>query len=203
MHISEGFLGPQALAAGWAVTAAGVAWGLKKMDEGEIVRVSMASSVFFLASLVNVKVGPSSAHLSLIGPVGLILGWSAFPAIFTALLLQAVLFQFGGLLVLGANCAAMALPAVLAHIVFGSFVRGTNDKIAAAASFFAGAFAVLASACIVGLLLFFSDREMALTAKTIFAAHLPLSAVEGAVTLFMALFLRRTFPDVLRGAGQR
>jgi cobalt/nickel transport system permease protein len=202
MHISEGFLSPQAIAAGWAVSAAGVAWGLRKMDSDKIVRVSMASSVFFLASLVNVRVGPSSTHLSLIGPIGLILGWTAFPAIFTALLLQAVLFQFGGLLVLGANTAAMASPAVLASLLFGRAVRSGNEKIACAASFLAGALAVLTSAGIVGAMLFISDPGMAIAAKTIFLAHLPLAAIEGTAALFMTLFLKRTFPDILKGVDR-
>ncbi|MDR1514842.1 MAG: cobalt transporter CbiM [Synergistaceae bacterium] len=202
MHISEGFLSPQALAAGWTITAAGVAWGLKKMDQEKIVRVAMASSVFFLASLVNIRVGPSSAHLALIGPIGLILGWTAFPAILTALLLQAVLFQFGGILVLGANTTVMAAPAVLVYLVFGQAVRGAgkkNAKIAGAAAFLAGSLAVMASAGIAGMFLFLSDREMALTAKTILAVHLPLSIIEGAAALFMTIFLKRTFPDILSG----
>jgi cobalt/nickel transport system permease protein len=202
MHISEGFLSPQAIAAGWAISAAGVAWGLKKMDSDKIVRVSMASSVFFLASLVNVRVGPGATHLSLIGPIGLILGWTAFPAIFTALLLQAVLFQFGGLLVLGPNTATMAVPAVVASLFFGPAARSGNEKIAMAASFLAGSLPVILGTGIVGAFFWASDRELAVAAKTIFLAHLPLAAIEGAAALFMTLFLRRTFPDILRGVDR-
>ncbi|MDR1916674.1 MAG: cobalt transporter CbiM [Synergistaceae bacterium] len=202
MHISEGFLSPSALAAGWAIAGAGVAWGLKKMDSDRIVRVSMASSVFFLASLINVKLGPSSTHLSLIGPIGLILGWTSFPAIFTALLLQAVLFQFGGLLVLGANTASMATPAVLAYLVFGAATRSRNLRLASVASFAAGFLAVMTSALLVGLWLALSDPDMMLTAKTIFAVHVPLAVVEGVTTLFMTMFLRRAFPDMLKGVDR-
>ena len=203
MHISEGFLSAPALAAGWAASGAGVAWGLKKMDSDKIVKVSMASSVVFLASLVNVKVGPSSTHLSLIGPIGLILCWTSFPAIFTALLLQAVLFQFGGLLVLGANTVSMAGPAVCAYLIFGRAVRSGNASLSAAASFAAGFLAVLSSAILVGIWLSVSDPGMVLTAKTIFAAHIPLAAVEGVTALFMTLFLKRTFPDMLTGMDRK
>ncbi|MDR1943686.1 MAG: cobalt transporter CbiM [Synergistaceae bacterium] len=202
MHISEGFLSPPALAAGWALAGAGVAWGLKKMDADRVVRVSMASSVFFLASLVNVKFGPSSTHLSLIGPIGLMLGWTSFPAIFTALLLQAVLFQFGGLFVLGANTACMATPAVCVHLIFGKAIRSDNAKLASSASFASGFFAVLIGAGLVGALLTLSDPGMALAAETIFAAHVPLALLEGMTTLFMVLFLKRAFPDMLKGVGR-
>ncbi|MDR1472814.1 MAG: cobalt transporter CbiM [Synergistaceae bacterium] len=203
MHISEGFLSAPALAAGWTVAGAGVAWGLKKMDAEEVVKVSMASSVFFLASLVNVKLGPSATHLSLIGPMGLLLGWASFPAIFTALLLQAVLFQFGGLLVLGANTASMATPAVCAYLIFGRAVRSQNLNLSAAAAFAAGFLSVLASALLVGSWLSISDPDMALTAKSIFVAHVPIAAVEGAAALFITLFLKRAFPDMLMGVDRR
>jgi cobalt/nickel transport system permease protein len=200
VHISEGFLSPPVLAAGWAIACTGVAFGLKKTSPEGIVRVAMASSVFFLASLINIKIGPSSTHLSLTGAVGLLLGWTSFPAILTALLLQAVLFQFGGLLVLGANTVSMALPAVCAYLLFGPVVRHGGDKAAAAASFAAGMSAVLLGAAITAAWLFLSDRNMVLAAKTIFLAHLPLSLAEGTATLFMILFLKRTFPDMLRAA---
>ena len=56
----------------------------------------------------------SSAHLILNGLLGVVLGWAAFPVIFVALLLQAVLFQFGGFTVLGVNTATMGLGALAA-----------------------------------------------------------------------------------------
>jgi cobalt/nickel transport system permease protein len=199
MHISEGFLSAPVLAAGWAIAGAGVAWGLKKMDTDKVVKVAMASSVFFLASLVNVKLGPSSTHLSLIGPIGLILGWTSFPAIFTALLLQAVLFQFGGLLVLGSNTVSMAAPAVCAYLIFGRAVRSDSVKLSLAASFAAGFLSVLASALSVGVLLTLSDPDMIRPAQAVFAVHAPLAAAEGVTALFMTAFLRRTYPDMLMG----
>ena len=197
MHISEGFLSPPVLAAGGAIAAAGVAWGLKKMDYDKIVRVAMASSVFFLASLINIKIPPSSTHMSMIGPIGLLLGWSAYPAIFAALLLQAVLFQFGGLVVLGANTASMGTSAVLVYILFGRAVRGKNLKLAAAASYAGGFLAVMFGAAFVGLWLTLSDPAMITAAKTLLLVHIPVAAIEGAVALFMTLFLKRSFPDVL------
>ncbi|MBR1485848.1 MAG: energy-coupling factor ABC transporter permease, partial [Synergistaceae bacterium] len=121
MHISEGVLSTQILIAGWAGTCAGVALGLKKISDYKIVRTALLSSAFFLASLVNIKIGPSSTHLSFIAPMGLILGYGAFPAIFVALLLQAILFNFGGFLVLGANTFAMAFPALFVYLIFGKF----------------------------------------------------------------------------------
>jgi cobalt/nickel transport system permease protein len=200
MHISEGFLSPQTLAAGWAVTGAGLAYGLKKLDPERIVRTAMISSAFFLSSLVNVRIGPGSTHLSLIAPMGLLLGWASIPAIFVALLLQAVLFNFGGLFVLGANTASIGSSALLAHLLFGRLVA-CGGKTAAASAFAAGLFGVLCGAGIVGLLLTLSDGNMATSAYALFAAHIPLAVIEGIITSSVVLFLSRTFPDVLKPVG--
>ena len=197
MHISEGVLSGAALAVGWAGTVTCTAIGLKKTDTNKIVRTALLSSAFFLASLVNIRIGPSSTHLSLLAPVGLILGWSSFPAMLVALLLQAVLFHFGGLLVLGANTFIMGMPAVFVHLAFGKMIRGENKIFSGVIAFIAGALAVLMGACLVGAFLGVSDRNFLEAAKLLFYAHIPLALIEGAVTSFMIMFLRKTSPEFL------
>ncbi|MBR0279124.1 MAG: energy-coupling factor ABC transporter permease, partial [Synergistaceae bacterium] len=64
MHISEGVLSAGMLAFGWAGTIAGVSYGLRKTDPDKIIKTALISSAFFLASLVNVRIGPSSTHLT-------------------------------------------------------------------------------------------------------------------------------------------
>ena len=101
MHISEGVLSPPVLLAGAAVAAVGTAIGLKKLDYDRIMTVSLLTATFFVASLIHVPIGPGNVHLILGGLMGIILGWSCFPAILVALLLQSLFFNFGGLLVWG------------------------------------------------------------------------------------------------------
>ncbi|MEJ2224215.1 MAG: cobalt transporter CbiM [Syntrophobacterales bacterium] len=110
MHISEGVLSPAVLGGGAALTAVGTAIGLKKLDYEAIPRVALLSAAVCVASLIHVPVGPVGLHLVLNGLMGLLLGWLAFPAILIALFLQALLFQFGGLTVLGVNTFTMATP---------------------------------------------------------------------------------------------
>ena len=95
MHISEGVLSGPVLLAGGALAAGGTAIGLKNMDYDRIAQVGILSSAFFIASLIHVNIGPSSVHLILNGILGLLLGWTAFPAILVALTLQSMFFQFG------------------------------------------------------------------------------------------------------------
>ena len=94
MHISEGVLAAPVLLSSGVISAIGTYIGLKKIDPDDIMPAAMLSSAFFVAGLVHVPIGPGSAHLMLIGLLGIMLGWIAFPAILTALFLQVLFFQF-------------------------------------------------------------------------------------------------------------
>jgi cobalt/nickel transport system permease protein len=118
MHISEGVLSPPVLAAGWVLAAGGLAVGLKKTPVEKLPETALVSAALFLAGLVHVPLGPSSIHLTLLGIAGIMLGWSAVPALFIALFLQGLLFQFGGLLSLGVNTVSMGLAALSGCLVF-------------------------------------------------------------------------------------
>ncbi|MBW1888008.1 MAG: cobalt transporter CbiM, partial [Deltaproteobacteria bacterium] len=113
MHISEGILSTPVLISGAVLATAGTAVGLKKLDYERIPHVAILSAAFFVASLIHVPIGPSSVHLILNGLMGLFLGWVVFPAILIGLILQAILFQFGGLTTLGVNTILMGLPAFI------------------------------------------------------------------------------------------
>ena len=197
MHISEGILSGGVLAVGWAGTVAGVSFGLKRTETDKIIRTALVSSAFFLASLVNIRIGPSSTHLSLLAPMGLILGYSVFPAVFTALLLQAVLFGFGGLVVLGANTMVMGLPALMCHVIFGKAIRNGKDKATVLVSFVAGALAVMMGAGLSGGFLWLTDEDFSGAVKLLMAAHIPLALIEGAVTSFLILWLKKSAPEFL------
>ena len=198
MHISEGILSGSVLIAGWAGSLTGIAYGLKKTESEKIVRTALISSAFFLASLVNVKIGPSSTHLSLLAPMGLILGYSVFPAVFVALLLQALLFHFGGLLVLGANTFIMGISALSVYILFGKFIRESERKfLTFTLAFIAGALAVMLGAFLVGLFLGLTDGNFLTAAKVIIIAHVPLALIEGIVTGFLVLWLKKSAPEIL------
>ena len=123
MHISEGVLPWPLLAGGAALTALGTAVGLSRLNAENVPRVGVMSSVLFVASLIHVPIGPSSAHLILNGLAGMLLGWCIFPALLVALGLQAVLFQFGGLTTLGVNTFNMAMPGLLFGVLFRAMVR--------------------------------------------------------------------------------
>lgn len=196
MHISEGVLSLPVLATGAAVTAAGVMIGLKKLDSEKLVSVALLSSVFFIASLIHIPIGPSSAHLILSGLMGLLLGWAAFPAILTGLLLQAILFQFGGLTVIGVNTATMALPAVACHYIFRHMLskKGMTMNIGA---FLCGAMSIALSAILTALALSFTDESFTSAAQLIIYGHIPIMIIEGFICTFAYGFLQKVRPEML------
>ena len=115
MHISEGVLSAPVLIIGAVAAVAGTTWGLKKLDLEQIPQAAMLAAGFFVASLIRVPIGPASVHLILNGVVGMLLGWTAFPVILVALILQGVFFQFGGFTTLGVNTLIMAASIFVAR----------------------------------------------------------------------------------------
>jgi len=198
MHISEGVLSGPVLASGIALAAAGTAIGLKRLDYDRIPHAAILSAAFFVASLVHVPIGPSSVHLILNGIVGLLLGWGAFPTILTALLLQGVLFQFGGITTLGVNTTIMALPAVICYYLFGCMIQ-KKSYIAYISAFACGFISVFLSAIMVGAALMFTQESFLGIAAAVIIAHLPVMIIEGVVAAFCVAFLKKVQPELLPG----
>ncbi len=198
MHVCEGVLGWPVLAAGGAVAAAGVAIGLRRMQVEDTPKTAMLAAVFFVASLVHVPFGPGSVHLILNGLAGIVLGWAAFPALAVALFLQAVLFQFGGLAVLGVNTVVMALPGVAAYYVFRALYgtgRGPMCVFVLAGVLAAGT--VLCSGLLLTGALAWGGRAFLRVAGGIVTTHMPVLVADGLVTGAAAVFLLKVRPDVL------
>jgi cobalt/nickel transport system permease protein len=201
MHISEGVLSGPVLIIGGALAAAGTAIGLKKLDYDRIAQAGILAATFFVASLIHVPVGPSNAHLILNGLVGLLLGWAAFPAILVALVLQAMLVQFGGITALGVNTMIMALPAVFCYLVFSRFLH-KNAALAFSAAFACGFLAVFLSAIILGLALVFTEENFFEISAIVIVAHIPLMIIEGIVTAICVAFLKKVQPTMLPGVSR-
>ena len=197
MHIPEGVLSTSVLAAGGVVTAAGVAVGLRRMDEEQIPTVAVLSSAFFIASLIHVQLGPSSVHLLLIGLTGVVLGMAAFPAILIALFMQAVMFGFGGLTAIGVNTANMALPAAVCFYLFNPGIRRARGAYVFALGFAAGALAPVLACVMLSASLLATGKEFLVAVKFVLLAHLPIVAIEGFVTAAVVVFLRQVRPEVL------
>lgn len=195
MHISEGILSAPVLISSGAVAVVGTFIGLKKIDLDQIMPVALLSSAFFVAGLVHVPLGPGSVHLMLIGLIGVMLGWAAFPAILTALFLQALFFQFGGITVLGVNTVIMAAPAVCCYYLTRPWLD--NSKIRPVAAFLAGFLAILLASLLTSSALALTDTGFTAAAQLIIAANIPVMIIEGCITLFTISFFANVQPEIL------
>ena len=196
-HIPDGVLSLPVLAVGTLAGAGGLWLGVRQLGDRDIPRTALLAAVFFIASSLAISLGPTSVHLLLGGLMGLMLGWKAFPAIFVGLLLQGLLFGFGGLTVLGVELLNMALPGVLLAITIRPFISAAHPTRSAALAGLAAALSVLVTAGLVGLEIAVSEPAFAPAVGVMAVAYLPLSVLEAAVTAFVTLYLLKVKPEMI------
>jgi len=199
MHIADGILSTPVMVGTNIVAAAAVGGSLIKLDYDHIPRVGVMSAVFFMASFISIPVGPASVHLMLTGLMGVLLGWSALPALAVALFLQWVLRGHGGISTLGANTLVMGLPAVIAGIACSCGIRKAGTRRGASAwGAAAGILAVLLTCILFVLLLHISEpRAFGAAIVVLTAGHIPIAILDGIVAATAVGFLCRVRPDML------
>jgi len=194
-HIPDGVLSAPVLVSGAVLAVGGLALGLRRLDEPEIPKTAILASTFFVASLVAIPVGPSSVHLLLSGLMGLVLGLRAIPAVFVGLLLQAVLFGFGGLTSLGVDLVNIAFPGVAAALLARPLLAKAEGFGAAAIGAGVAAFAVFGTAACVSAALALSSADYLPSLRVIALTYIPLALVEAIVTGFVVAYLKRVKPE--------
>ncbi|CAK7027629.1 MAG: Cobalt transport protein CbiM [Desulfovibrio sp.] len=200
MHISDGALSAPVLAGGALAAAAGVGYGLKKLPWENMMPVALVSSAFFVASLIHVQVGPSSAHLVLGGLMGVMLGAACIPAVAVAMLLQALLLQYGGLTSLGVNICTVGYPAVIIGALFRKYLRADGRNSTGkntAAAFCCGALAIALTALFVAVALALSGEDFYASAVAVLVAHVPVMLLEGVITAVIFRLICSVAPEML------
>jgi cobalt/nickel transport system permease protein len=203
MHLYEGVLsasqqGQEVLMAGAVLAAVGTAVGLKKLEPERLPRAAVLSAAFFVVSMIHVPLWPSSVHLLLTGLMGVMLGWSAFPVVLIALILQTMLFSYGGLTTLGLNTFIMAAPAVACHYLFRRAVASMHESLTLCGGFAAGSAAILLAAMLVaGSLILSGKNEFDSIGKVFAILQLPLAVIEGLVTASVVGLVRKVRPELL------
>ncbi|MDR0547900.1 MAG: cobalt transporter CbiM [Deltaproteobacteria bacterium] len=198
MHISEGVLSLPVLLSGAALTTFGVALGLRRIGDENLPKTAVLTATFFTASFIHLNVGPSSVHLMLNGLIGLMMGWVAFPIVLIGLLIQGLLFQYGGLTTLGVNTFNVAGPGVLVGLLFHKAIYGPDTTKSSIFSFMAGFLAIALTALLVCVALLLTNPvNYKVAALTILASHVPVMFIEGAVALLVVRFLKKVKPELL------
>lgn len=203
VHISDGVLSPPWLAAGFALSGLLALLAAYRVRDEEIPRIAILSAAFFIATLMHLRLGPTSVHLLLNGLVGVVLGRRAPLAILIGLGLQAALLGHGGFSTIGINACVLTLPALLAGWMFAGLHRlpWTASKRRALFWLFGcviGMTSVLATLVLQAVVLLWGGAEdWHQIVWLVFYAHLPIVLLEGVVLGFTVSFLARVKPEML------
>ncbi len=199
MHLADGVLDLPTLVGSALCATAGLAWGLRKLSPTTLPTAALFAAVFFVIGTLHIPVGIGSVHLILNGLIGLLLGWLAFPVIFVALILQALLFSFGGFTVLGANTLLLAAPAVLAHFLLRPFVVASlhSQRRLMLLGLLAATIGIGGATLIASAMLWTTGQDDLFNLIVLFsAAQLPVWLIDGLVSALVVAALGRALPSV-------
>src|SRR5512137_2383133 len=130
MHIPDGFLSIQVSVLLWLITLLVVGYALKRvgadLGERQVPIMGVLAAAIFAGQMLNFAVaGGTSGHLIGAALATILLGpWAATLVLTCVITIQALIFQDGGLLVLGANIFNMAIVGVtVAYMTFRTLRR--------------------------------------------------------------------------------
>lgn len=203
MHIPDGFLSTPVWAAMDALAAPAAGFAARRaqrgFDDSRAPLLGVMGAFVFAAQMINFPVGVgTSGHLVGGALLACTLGPAAASVVMTAILaIQALLFQDGGVLALGANVLNMAVIGVLAgYLPYHLWGSGRARK---AAIFAGGALSVLASAILALAELLLSGVHMPGSVMGVSLGLFAVSAlIEGAITMAVVGALERMQPAFVR-----
>ncbi len=203
MHIPDGFLSTPVWGTLDVVSAPAIAWVARRAQrdtqDHRIPLLGVMGAFVFAAQMINFPVGPgTSGHLVGGALLAIVLGPAAATLVLTAILvLQALIFQDGGVLALGANVFNMALAGVAAgYLPYRLWVHRSRSG----AIFAAGALSVMTSACLaLGQLLISGLRMPGGVLWASLGLFLVNALMEGAITVAAVRAIERLNPAWVAG----
>lgn len=204
LHIPDGFLSLVIALLFWAVTIVTVGVAISKtnrsLGEKQVPLMGIMAAFIFAAQMLNFPVaGGTSGHFLGGALAAMVLGpWAGILVMTAVISVQALLFQDGGLLVMGANIFNMGL--LTAAIGYGLYravagrSRGTRLFAAGAAAWLA----VLAAALLTSLQLWLSGTSrLEIVVPAMLGVHVLIGIGEALITVAALAFIEQTRPDLL------
>lgn len=204
LHIPDGFLNVTVSVICWIITIVVLGMAIsrtnKNLGEKQIPLMGIMAAFIFAAQMINFPVaGGTSGHLLGGALAAIVLGpWAAMLVMTAVIAVQGLLFQDGGLLVMGANIFNMGLlTAAIGYGLYRSVINkssGTKLAVAGVAAWLS----VMAGALATSLQLWLSGTS---TLQTVVIAMLSVHALiglgEALITVAALSFIFRTRPDLL------
>ncbi len=207
MHIPDGFLSPPVWALMDAIAIPAVAWVARRAQRGfeehQAPLLGVMGAFVFAAQMINFPVGiGTSGHLVGAALLTFTVGPAAAAIVMTAIIaLQALIFQDGGVLALGANVCNMALAGVLAAYLPMRILPARSKKLG---YFLGGTLSLMVSATLALSELLLSGVRMPGPVLALSMALFAVSAIiEGAITVVVIQSLEAINPGFIRAGGPR
>ena len=208
MHIPDGFLSVTVSIVFWVLAVIAVMIALarvnRELGEREVPVMGVLAAAIFAGQMLNFSVtGGTSGHLMGAALASILLGpWAAVLVMTSVVAVQALIFQDGGLLVLGANLFNMAvIGSFVAHFVYRlvqAISRGRRWGVFAG-GFAAAWFSIEAAALACGLELALSGTSPAnLALPAMGGIHALIGVGEGLITFGALSFIYAARRDLLK-----
>ena len=213
MHIPDGFLSVTVSVILWVVSIAVVALALRRvgkdLGERQVPLMGVLAAAIFAGQMLNFTVaGGTSGHLMGAAIATILLGpWAAILVLTTVVGVQAIIFQDGGLLALGANIFNMGIVGVaVSYFAYRTALRFAGGRHwGLYASGFVPAWLSIEIASLgVGLQLAVSGTSPAnLAIPAMAAVHALIGIGEGLITVGALVFVDSARPDLLRNGDAK
>ncbi len=204
LHIPDGFLNLAISIIFWIVTVILLAIATRRtqnaLGERQIPLMGVMAAFIFAAQMINFPIaGGTSGHMLGGALAGIVLGpWAGMLVMASVIGLQALLFQDGGLLVMGANIFNMGLlPALIGYGLYRSALgrgRGLRLGVAGVAAWLS----VMAAALATALQLWLSGTSpLQIVMPAMLGVHALIGLGEALITVAALAFIMRVRPDLL------
>ena len=204
MHIPDGFLSLIVSIVCWAASAAIIGLAISKtnksLGEKQIPLMGVMAAFIFAAQMINFPVaGGTSGHLLGGAMAAIVLGpWAGMLVMTSVIAVQGLLFQDGGLVVMGANILNMGL--VTAAVGYGLYrsasTQSTTVKLGVAGV--AAWLSVMTGALLTSLELWLSGTsQLQMVIPAMLGVHALIGLGEALITVSALAFILRTRPDLL------
>jgi cobalt/nickel transport system permease protein len=204
LHIPDGFLNLTVSLFSWAITmivlSVALRRGGREFAERQIPLMGVMAAFIFAAQMINFPgFGGTSGHLLGGALAAITLGpWGGIIVMASVVALQALLFQDGGLLVMGANILNMGIVTVLIGFGLYRLVAGRGKRLRLGVAGGAAWLGVMAAALLTSVQLWLSGTA---PARVVFPAMLGVHALigigEGLITMAALSFVNRIRPALL------
>jgi len=198
VHISDGILSAPIWIGSLFITCLLLSYYLNKIKIEEVSKVSVVAAAVFVASLIHIPLGPSSVHLVFAGLAGILLGKAAFPAVFLAVLLQAIIFQHGGVTTIGVNSLTIGVSAIISYTIFRLVIfNSSTDKKFVIAGSIAGGSAIITAVLFTSVFLILTGEELIGVTIALIISHVPVIIIETIITGSITGFIQKVKPEMM------